>query len=131
MPPLELAPRVVSLCLVLAGLETLNGAARVVLVAPRLGPARARWFSLATGCLLAGLAGAALIPPMRLQTVDERLALGLVLAAFMGAFDAGFGRLAMKLPWERVLADFDPRTGNPLFYGLVFLIGLPSLVAGL
>lgn len=123
--------RVLSLCVVLACTETLHGIARTVLLVPRLGKARALRLSAFTGSLLALLVCLVLVPPIGLAGSGQHLALGLVLAAFMAAFDLAIGRWLMRKPWAKLWPDFDPRTGNYLSFGLAFLVVAPLLGQGL
>lgn len=125
----DAAIRIISLCIVLAGAETLHGIARTVLVVPRIGKERATRWSALTGSLLAGLICWWLVPPIGLQGVQAHILLGLGLAAFMAAFDLAIGRLLMRKAWKKLWPDFDPRTGNYLSLGLVFLALAPLLVA--
>lgn len=121
--------RVVALCVVLAGAETLHGIARTVLVVPRIGKQRAIQASAVTGSLLALAICWFLVPPMGLTGVKQHLLLGVVLAAFMAAFDLAIGRWVMRKPWRRLWPDFDPRTGNYLVFGLAFLALAPLIVS--
>lgn len=120
--------RVVSLCVVLAGAETLHGIARTLLVVPRLGKERALKLSALTGSALAFAICLLLVPPIRLNGTVAHLLLGLVLAAFMAAFDLAIGRVVMRKAWGKLWPDFDPRTGNYLLFGLLFLCIAPLLV---
>jgi hypothetical protein len=47
----------------------------------------------------------------------------------MLAFDVAFGRLVFYAPWERITAEFDPRRGGLLGFGMAFLFFAPLLVA--
>ncbi|RVT50006.1 hypothetical protein [Rubrivivax albus] len=125
---LDLFLRVLALCVALAGVETLHGIARTVLLAPRIGKARAVQLSVVSGTLLAFGVCALLVPGIGLQGARQHLILGLALAAFMATFDMAFGRLVLRLKWRRILQDFNPASGNYLTLGLVALIGLPWLV---
>ena len=124
----DLALRVLALCVALAGVETLHGIARTVLLVPRIGKARAIQLSAVTGTLLA--LGVCLwwVPGLGLHGAVPHLALGGVLAAFMAGFDIAFGRLVLRLGWRRILQDFNPASGNCLSLGLAALVGLPLLV---
>lgn len=57
--------RVLALCVVLAGVETLHGIARTVLVVPRIGKGRALKLSMISGALLALVVCYLLVPPHR------------------------------------------------------------------
>ncbi len=123
--------RVISLCVVLAGAETLHGIARTVWVIPRIGKERALKLSALTGSALAFVICWLLVPPMQLQGTLAHLALGGVLAAFMAAFDLAIGRFVMRKAWHKLWPDFNPATGNYLLYGLLFLGVAPLLVSWL
>jgi hypothetical protein len=127
----DAAIRIAALCVVLAGAETLHGIARTVLVVPRIGKERAIRWSALTGSLLAFLLCLWLVPPIGLRGAPAHLALGLGLAVFMAAFDLAIGRLLMRKAWHKLWPDFDPRTGNYLSLGLMFLVMVPWLVAWL
>ena len=125
----ELLMRALSLCVVLAGAETLHGIARTVLVAPRIGKARAIQLSALTGSALAFLICLALVPPMGLRGAGPHLLLGLWLALFMAGFDLAIGRWLMRKAWRKLWPDFDPRSGNYLSLGLAFLVLAPWLAS--
>ena len=127
----DLVLRVLALCVVLAGTETLHGIARTVLLAPRVGKALAIRLSIVSGSLLAFGVCFLLVPGLGLKTAGQHLVLGLVLAAFMAAFYMALGRWRLRRSWDKVLADFNPATGNLLLVGLVLLTGFPLLVAHL
>lgn len=127
----ETGLRVLALCVALAGAETLHGIARTLWVVPRIGKARALPLSALTGTLLAFAICWWWVPGIGLRGVAAHLALGAVLAAFMAAFDIVLGMTALRRPWRKVLADFDPRTGNLLVVGLAALLFVPMLVARL
>lgn len=120
--------RIVSLCVVLAGAETLHGIARTVWVIPRIGKDRAiRWSALTGSVLALGICWW-LVPPIGLSGAVQHLGLGLLLTAFMAGFDIAIGMLLMRKPWRKVAPDFDPRTGNYLLFGLLFLALAPWIV---
>jgi hypothetical protein len=123
--------RVISLCVVLAGAETLHGIARTVWIVPRIGKERALKLSALTGSLLALAICWLLVPPLQLQGALAHLVLGLWLAAFMAAFDLAIGRFVMRKAWHKLWPDFNPATGNYLLYGLIFLCVAPLLVSWL
>lgn len=120
--------RIVALCVVLAGAETLHGIARTVWVVPRIGKERALKLSALTGSALAFVICWLLVPPMQLQGAVAHGLLGLALAAFMAAFDLAIGRWVMRKAWHKLWPDFNPATGNYLLYGLLFLCCAPLLV---
>ena len=126
---LEIALRTLSLCVALASVETLHGIVRTVLLVPRIGKARALKLGIVTGSGLAYLVCRLLVPGMPLHTAPQLLGLGMVLAAFMAAFDMAMGRWVLRRPWHKIWPDFNPATGNYLLFGLCFLVLAPWLAA--
>ena len=120
--------RFASLCTLLAGVETLHGIARTVLLVPRIGKVLAIKFSVVTGTLLAFGVCYLFVPGIGAAGIGEHMFLGLGLSGFMAAFDVAIGRLVMRLKWSRIWEDFDPRSGNYLSIGLVLLSFSPSIV---
>lgn len=123
--------RVLALCVVLAGAETLHGIARAVLLVPRVGKERATRLSIVSGSLLAFAVCYLLVPGIGLRSISQHLALGLFLALFMAGFDLAMGVLLLRRPWRKALQDLNPATGNLLIFGLVLLVLFPVLVARL
>jgi hypothetical protein len=124
----DLVLRVIALCVALAGAETLHGIARTKFLNPRLGKERAVKLSVVSGSLLAFVVCLLLVPGIGLASLGAHLALGAVLALFMASFDIALGRWLLRRPWRKVAADFDPRTGNYLLFGLAVLLLIPTLV---
>ena len=119
---------IVALCVILAGMETLHGIARIKFVIPHLGRDRAVKISAFTGTLLAFAICWVLVPDLGFRTTQAHFVLGLGLAAFMAAFDIAIGRWLMHKSWERIWPDFDPRSGNYLLFGLLGLSISPLVV---
>lgn len=120
--------RVLALCVVLAGAETLHGIARTVLLVPRVGKELALKLSILSGSALAFLVCYFLVPGISLTTLPQHLALGFFLALFMASFDIALGRWLLRRSWSKVLQDFNPSTGNFLAFGLGLLVVIPALV---
>lgn len=120
--------RIVGLCLALAGVETLHGIFRAAVLVPRIGKRRALRASIVSGSALAFMVCYLLVPGIGLSGTIALVGLGCVLAVFMATFDIMIGLFVMKLPWPRIRADFDWRTGNYLSIGLVLLATFPCLV---
>lgn len=131
LPSTDILIRVVSLCVVLAGAETLHGIARTVLVVPRLGKALALRLSIVSGTLLAFTICWLLVPGIGLRGWGPHLALGAVLAGFMASFDLLLGKFLLRRSWAKAFSDFDPRSGNLLVFGLAALVTVPAVVAWL
>lgn len=122
---LDMALRILALCVLLASAETLHGIARTVLVVPRLGKARAIQLSALTGSLLAAGICWLQVPGIGLQGAWAHAGLGLGLAAFMAGFDIAVGHWLMRKPLARIWPDFNPATGNFLLFGLMALSLMP------
>lgn len=129
MPEGPLILRVLALCVLLAGVETLHGIARTVWLAPRLGKQRATQWSIVSGSLLAFAVCAWRVPGLGLQGLGAHLSLGALLAAFMAGFDIALGRWLMRRSWAKIADDFNPATGNYLVVGLALLVLMPAAVA--
>ena len=120
--------RVVSLCVALAGVETLHGVFRATVLVPRIGKKSALKVSIVTGSALAFGVCYLLVPGIGVIDPAVLFAIGFFLALFMASFDIALGKALLKLPWSRVLRDFDPRSGNYLSFGLLLLILFPYAV---
>lgn len=124
----DLLLRLLSLCLALAGAETLHGLFRAVALVPRIGKLRAQQVSIVTGSALAFGICCIFVPGIGLERSLPLLAVGFVLALFMAAFDVAIAKLVMRRSWARVAEDFDPRSGNYLAFGLAALVFMPLIV---
>jgi hypothetical protein len=124
----EEALRIASLCIVLAGAETLHGIARAALLVPRIGKKEAQKVAIITGSALAFGVCYFLVPGIGYSRTGELFGLGLLIALFMSGFDIALAKFLLKRPWRKVLEDFDPRTGNYLLYGVMLLASFPYLV---
>ena len=107
----------------IAALETMQGIARSLWLAPAVGDLRAR--QLAIVAALAVIFGVALLTARWLRATGTRrkLAVGAIWLVLMVSFDLTLGRV-LGFTWQRVLADFNPLAGG--FLGLAML---PILVA--
>ncbi|HJW34879.1 MAG TPA: hypothetical protein VJ505_16135 [Holophagaceae bacterium] len=124
---LEMALRILCLCIALAGAETLHGIGRVKFLVPRVGVKVAQRISIVTGSMLAFLVCYLLVPHTGLHGFAALLILGVFLALFMAAFDVAIARFVAKRPWSIVLMDFNPTKGGLLVFGLAFLTLAPLL----
>lgn len=109
----------------------MHGIVRTVWLARQLGKERAIKVSVVSGTALAFLVCYILVPGIGLQGPRQHLILGAVLAAFMAAFDIAIGKLVMRFSWQRIIRDFNPRSGNYLSFGLAALTLIPVLVGWL
>jgi hypothetical protein len=120
--------KVLCLCLILAGVETLHGIARTVLVVPKIGNKRARQYSVISGTLLAFAVCYVMIPWLDVHDGCLLIVIGLILAMFMALFDIVLARFVIKMKWRSIINDFNPAKGNYLILGLSFLVLIPYAV---
>jgi len=123
--------RILALCIALAGVETLHGIFRATVLVPRIGKSRALKLSIVTGSALAFGVCYLLVPGIGVVEPVGLLVIGLILALFMASFDIALAKFLLRLPWAKVLRDFDPRTGNYLSFGLLLLVLFPYAVVQL
>lgn len=117
--------RIWALCIALASVETLHGIFRAAVLVPRIGKKQALRVSIVTGSALAFGVCYLLVPGIGIVEPTGLFAIGIVLALFMASFDIALGKFLLKLPWSKVLREFDPRTGNYLSLGLLLLVLFP------
>ncbi len=109
--------------------ETLHGIARVAILNRRIGDRRARQISVLTGSAIVLMIAWVSIPWIGVATVRQCLEIGLLWLSLMLAFDLGLGRLYFRLPWKRLLSDFDPRRCGFLGFGMFVSFLAPLIVA--
>jgi len=124
----EVIVRVAALCVVLAGTETLHGIFRATVLVPKIGKKSALKVSIVTGAALAFFVCYLLVPGIGVTDSPGLFAIGVILALFMVSFDITLARVLLRLPWAKILRDFDPRTGNYLTLGLLLLVAFPYAV---
>lgn len=111
--------------------ETLHGMLRIRFLNRPLGDRRARQVAVVSGSLLILLIGWFTVPWLGLRSVADSLSVGALWLGLMLAFDILFGRLVFRAPWSRIVADFDPRRGGFLGFGMTVLFFTPWLIARL
>jgi hypothetical protein len=115
--------------LLIAAAEVFQGILRVRFLSRRVGDHRARQIGVVTGCcLIFGVTWVAL-PWVGATHPWEFMGISYLWLCLMLVFDLAFGRLVFHFPWKRIRADFDPRRGNLLGLGMVFVLVAPLLVA--
>jgi hypothetical protein len=68
---------------------------------------------------------------MAIATQGQAFAVGILWLGLMLALDIAVGRWVFRLPWERILREFDPRRGGWLGGGMLVLLAAPWLAARL
>ena len=107
--------------------ETLHGIARTLWLAPVLGDLRARQLSVLTGSLMI-VAIATLATRGGTRSRRDRLGIGALWLVVMLAFELGLGR-ALGTSWARLFADYDPRQGGFMLFGMAVLLLAPTFAS--
>lgn len=117
------------ICIVIAVAETLHGIARVRFLNRRLGDKRARQVAVFTASLIILCIGWFTVPWIAPASRADCLAIGALWLALMLAFEFTLGRAVFRMPWRRILADFDLTQGGLLALGMIVLFTTPLIVA--
>lgn len=118
--------RAVLVWLLLMAAESLQGAARRLLLSPALEQAL-RQFSVLVGVLVIAAITWALLPWMRIRTTGQALATGAMWALLTLAFEFGLGGI-MGRNWSQMLVDYDLNQGGLMPIGLLAMALVPWAV---
>ena len=118
--------RAVLIWLLIMAAETLQGAARHLLLSPALEQAL-RQLSVIVGVIVIFAITWAFLPWMRIRTTRQALAVGALWAALTLAFEFGFGWFS-GASWSRILADYDLPHGGLMPLGLLAMALTPWAV---
>lgn len=118
--------RAVLIWLLLITAETLQGAARHLLLSPALEQAL-RQLSVIVGVVVIFAITWASLPWMRIRTTRQALAVGALWALLTLAFEFGVGLLT-GASWSRILADYDLPSGGWMPLGLLAMALTPWTV---
>jgi hypothetical protein len=109
--------------LLVAVLETLQGVARTLWIAPLVGDQLARRLALPVALLTVRWIGA--------HGARQWLAIGALWAVAMVSFDIVIGRYVAGASWSRIFEDFNPAAGGLLGLAMLPMLVLPLLAARL
>ncbi len=115
----------------IALVESIHGTLRVLWLQPRVGELRSRQIAFVTGSLLIVAVAALTVKWIGARSRRELLLVGLLWAALMLLFELSLGRLAAGYSWDRIAADYDPRRGGLMAFGLLLVAAAPWLAARL
>lgn len=115
--------------LALLAIGVSNGFARGLLLSPRMSDLRAHQVSSLLGSALIFAACWWLVPWVGPRRTGALVALGLGWMTATVAFEFAFGRLVGRLPWSRLLADYDVTAGRLWPLVLATIAAAPLLVA--
>ena len=116
--------------LIAAG-EVVNGVLRMRLLNRRAGDKRARQIAVFSGSCLILLIAFIGFPWIGAKTARQCFAIGALWVVLMFGLEAYFGRVVFRVPWKRILADFDFRRGGFLAIGFAVLFFAPWISAKL
>jgi hypothetical protein len=116
--------------LLIAALETLHGIARTLWLSPLLGDELARRVAVPGGVLIVSLVAWLTVRWIGARSTARLLAVGALWLLLMVGFDIVLAQ-SLGFSWERILADFDPRRGGLLGFGMATMLVMPWLAARL
>jgi hypothetical protein len=122
--------RAVAVWLLIAALETVHGIVRGLWLVPALGEAAAQRLGFAVGSTLVILVAWATSRWLGAATRSAQLRCGALWLLLMLGFELAIGR-ARGFGWARIAAEFDPRQGGLMLFGLLLMFLAPMLGAGL
>jgi hypothetical protein len=119
--------RTVFVWLVIILAETLNGIAREVFITPRLGDVSARRISFSIALVLIFAIAYWSAPMFSTLTNVGRILVGAAWAALTFCFEVFLIGSLAGISTERIIADYDPRQGGLMAFGMLYLIAAPTL----
>jgi len=126
VPALALSGRAFAVWLLIAVLETVHGIARALWLVPALGEPAAQRLGFAVGSALVLAVAWATSPWLDARTRRPQLLAGALWLLLILGLELGVGR-ARGFGWERIAAEFDPRQGGLMLFGLL-LMGLAPML---
>lgn len=120
----------VALWWLIAATESVNGSVRELVLVPWLGDAAAQRLGFMSACVLIVAIATVFAPWMRATGAPAQLRIGALWALLTLAFEAGLA-VAMGLSRADFLADYDPRRGGLMAFGMALLLFAPMLGAWL
>jgi hypothetical protein len=121
--------RAVLAWLLIALLETLQGIARTLWLAPVVGDLRARQLAIVFALAIIFAVAWLTARWLRAPGTERKLAVGAIWLALMAGFDVALGRWVFGFSWERVLQDFNPAAGGLLAFAMLPILFAPWLAA--
>ena len=122
--------RAVAVWLLIAALETVHGIVRGLWLVPALGEAAAQRLGFAIGCVLVIAVAWATGRWLGAATRSAQWQAGALWLLLMLGFELAIGR-ARGFGWARIAAEFDPRHGGLMLFGLLLMFLAPRLGAWL
>jgi hypothetical protein len=120
--------RAILIGLIIAAGEVVNGNIRVRYLQRKLGRKKSRWISFFSGTTIFSIIAWLLLPWVNPENLLQCLLVGTIWVIVMTMLDLYVGRFVFKIPWKKILDDFNPRKGNLLGIGLLLLLCCPSAI---
>lgn len=121
------ALRAVFVWLVIILAETLNGIIRELFITPQLGDINARRVSFGIALILILAIAYWSAPMFSALTHVGRILVGAAWAALTFCFEVFLIGSLAGITTERIVADYDPRQGGLMAFGMLYLIAAPTL----
>ncbi len=121
--------RGVAIWALIALAETLQGVLRALLLQPVVGELRSRQIAVFTGSIVILAIATAASRWLGARSRRELTAVGLLWLGLMLAFEILLGRFVAGFSWERITADYDPRRGGLLLFGMAVIAVSPLVAA--
>ena len=119
--------RALAVWLIMMAAETVHGILRTVLLAPQVGDLRARQIAFFTGSGIILGTAYLFINWIRARSFKELLVIGLMWMLLTLGFEAVVGIYGFGFGWERIIAEYDPRSGSLMLFGLFVLVLAPLI----
>lgn len=127
----NLSGRAFLVWLVLIAAEISHGILRAILLVPLVGEFRSNQIGVFTGSAIILVVAYLTIRWIGATSRSDLLLVGAIWLLATIAFEVGFGRLVMGLPWERITTDYKLLEGGLMPLGLVVLFFSPMIGAKL
>lgn len=119
-------PRTLVVWLAIAAAETVNGTVREMFLVPAYGTQAGHRISFGIAVMLIAAIIYSSIGWLAPVSVSQALLIGIMLTVLMFGFEIAIG-LAFGVSWDRITADYDPRRGGPMLFGMAFLVAAPAI----
>lgn len=112
--------------ILIATIETLNGIFRIKIL-HKLTKKYSKLISFLIGAILIVLLNLILLPWIYPNTITEAFLIGFIWGFLMICYDIFVGKVLFKLPWQKVLDDFNIFKGNLVSLGIWLIVFFPSI----
>lgn len=120
--------KALTIWLIIAVGEIINGNIRVRYLQRRYGRHRAKQISFFSGVAIFATICWCFLSWIGPNNLLHCLSIGLIWAILMMFLDIYFGKFVFRFSWDKILEDFNPRKGNLLGVGILLLLFCPGIV---